>query len=101
MLKVAREMAAKQGVKIQTGFLFEHVIPRDLFETAKSLGITWLVPDHKLIPGKEWVQAAKKEGFHIGVWTVDDPDRVKELREWGVEKFTTNRADLFGQPKAE
>ena len=29
-------------------------------------------------------------GIKVNCWTVDDPDRAKELIEWGVDMITTN-----------
>lgn len=33
-------------------------------------------------------------GVEINVWTVDDPDRIRQLAEWGVDAVITNRPDV-------
>lgn len=30
-------------------------------------------------------------GLQVNVWTVDDPDRIRQLAEWGVDAVITNR----------
>jgi glycerophosphoryl diester phosphodiesterase len=35
-----------------------------------------------------------KQGILVWAWTVDDPARMKELLEWGLDSITTNRPDL-------
>ena len=37
-----------------------------------------------------WVAAAEEAGLAVYVWTVDDPDRMIELAEWGVDGIITN-----------
>lgn len=33
-------------------------------------------------------------GLQVNVWTVDDPDRMRELIEWGVDGIVTNVPDV-------
>jgi glycerophosphoryl diester phosphodiesterase len=35
-----------------------------------------------------------KQGFVVWAWTVDDPARMKELLDWGLDSITTNRPDF-------
>ena len=39
---------------------------------------------------KKEVELIHKNGHKINCWTVDDPDRAKELAEWGVDYITSN-----------
>ena len=39
---------------------------------------------------KETLDALHAEGFKVNVWTVDDPERARELAEWGVDFITSN-----------
>lgn len=36
------------------------------------------------------VDAAHDAGIELNVWTVDDPDRIRELAAWGVDGIVTN-----------
>jgi len=38
------------------------------------------------------VKAVHDAGLEMYVWTVDDPERAKQLAQWGVQGITTNRA---------
>ncbi len=46
--------------------------------------------DKKII-SKDLVKRLKKEGFKIGVWTVDDPLRFEIYKRMGVHYLTSNR----------
>lgn len=41
-----------------------------------------------------YVRKMRRKGYRILVWTVDDPERMKELAEWGVDGVITDRPDL-------
>jgi len=43
---------------------------------------------------KRYVKKMKRKGYRILVWTVDDPEQMKELAEWGVDGIITDRPDL-------
>ena len=42
----------------------------------------------------ESVARAHAAGVAVNVWTVDDPDRIRQLAEWGVDAVITNRPAL-------
>ncbi|MFN8051924.1 MAG: glycerophosphodiester phosphodiesterase [Acidimicrobiales bacterium] len=37
------------------------------------------------------VARAHDAGIEVNVWTVDDPDRIRQLADWGVDAVITNR----------
>ena len=50
------------------------------------------VEDDFLSP--RYVRKMQRKGYRILVWTVDDPERMQELVEWGVDGLITDRPDL-------
>lgn len=65
----------------------------DALATAADRGHGWLNPhDSAVTPGL--VEAAHAVGIGVSVWTVDDPDRIRELAAWGVDSVITNVPDL-------
>lgn len=50
-------------------------------------------PHHSLIDAR-YMAWAKARGYRINTWTVDAPDRMRELRDLGVDSIITNRPDL-------
>ncbi len=44
-----------------------------------------------------WIAAAKEAELEVNVWTVDDPDRMIELAQMGVDGIITNVPDLAVQ----
>lgn len=50
-------------------------------------------PHHSLVdaPFMAWAKAAK---FRVHVWTVDDPQRIRQLRDLGVDAIITNRPNI-------
>lgn len=53
----------------------------------------------------ESVARARDAGIAVNVWTVDDPDRIRQLAEWGVDAVITNRPDVarraLGRPAVD
>ena len=41
-----------------------------------------------------WISVAQEAELHVYVWTVDDPKRMKELAEMGVDGIITNVPDV-------
>ena len=44
---------------------------------------------------KKTIDYFKQRGFIVGVWTVDDQQRIKKLQELGVDNIITNFPDLI------
>ena len=42
----------------------------------------------------QFIRHAHGAGFKVQVWTVDDPDDMARLLEWGADALITNRPDL-------
>lgn len=50
-------------------------------------------PHHSLIDARYMVWA-KTHGYRVHTWTVDDPNRIRALRDLGVDAIITNRPDV-------
>lgn len=50
-------------------------------------------PHHEMIDAK-FMAWAKRKGYQVNTWTVDDPERVKVLRDLGVNAIISNRPDV-------
>jgi len=62
--------------------------------TAKRHGFDALVVQHAGIT-PEKVQKIKAAGFEVGAWTVNDPARMTELLEIGVERIYTDHPQVL------
>lgn len=58
-------------------------------ETAAARGHTALHPHHSAVT-PELVDAAHAAGLQLNTWTVDDPDRMRQLAAMGVDCIITN-----------
>jgi len=50
-------------------------------------------PHHSIINAR-YMAWAKARGFRVHTWTVDAPERMRELRDLGIDAIITNRPDL-------
>ena len=62
--------------------------------TAKQHGFEALVMHHAGIT-PEKIQKIKAAGFEVGAWTVNDPARMTELLEIGVERIYTDHPQML------
>lgn len=88
-----------------------HVFLFWLFHRIPGIG-RWYVPavDAFQVP-EEWgrhrvvtpafVRAAHRVNIPVHVWTVDDPDDMRRLLDWGVDGIQTDRPDLLADVLAE
>jgi len=53
-----------------------------------------LHPEWKMVDAG-YVRWARKRGYRVHTWTVDDPGRMQQLAEAGVDIIITNRPDLL------
>jgi len=88
-------LAAKAAAPgIPRGLLVD-VIPPDWQERLQVLDAIALHTNHKyLLP--ERVRAVKDAGYGLFCYTVNSPERAREILGWGVDAFCTDRIDLIG-----
>lgn len=63
-------------------------------EVAQALDCTWLNADHEFLDA----EAAKHilgAGLRLAAWTVNDPERARELLGWGVESVITDQREVL------
>ena len=62
-------------------------------ETAAERGHTDFHPHDSAVTA-ELVERTHAAGLRLTTWTVDDPERMRQLAEWGVDCIITNVPDL-------
>ena len=88
-------MAAKLAAPgIPRGWLVEH-IPTDWKEKLLELDALALHVDQKNLTATD-AMAVKDAGFGLFCYTVNTVERARELLDWGVDGFCTDRIDLIG-----
>jgi len=60
---------------------------------AKLGGKIWC-PNHQELDAQA-VQQAHQHGLRVNVWTVDDPQTMLKMIEYGVDAIITNRPDIL------
>jgi hypothetical protein len=55
-----------------------------------ALSETAVTVKHSLLRAPEEVESLLRWAGTVGVWTVDDVTRARELRDWGVHSITSN-----------
>lgn len=76
-----------------TGLLFESsTIRPDWFSQAQMCGATYIHPEDKDLT-EQMVQEVRSKGMGVNVWTVNDPNRAKQLFSWGATGVFTDIAD--------
>ena len=85
-LKVLKEIDSeiKTAALFDRGFTDQSIITR-----ASEIGATAVALHHRLAR-KSLVEKSKQAGFHVAVWTVDDPAWVQHARELGIDALITN-----------
>ena len=63
--------------------------PVSMIERATAHGMDAIHP-HDLLVDESFVKRAHDAGLEVNVWTVDDPDRVRQLVAMGVDGIITN-----------
>lgn len=79
------------------GLLFEGPVPNDWAQRAQALGCLSLNLDNQYVT-QELVQAMHQSGYAVTVWTVNDAQRLAELRTWQVEGIFTDQVIEFAEP---
>lgn len=89
-LAAARDAAPE----LPRGYLLDQ-IPADWRAQARELGAVAIHTNQKhLTP--ELAGAIKAAGYGLFCYTVNDPQRGREILSWGVDGFCTDRIDLIG-----
>lgn len=89
----ALQAAQRQAPEIPRGFLLDR-IPSDWQARLEQLEAVALHTNHKHLTA-ELADAVKAAGYGLLCYTVNDPERAKEIVRWGVDAFCTDRIDLF------
>jgi glycerophosphoryl diester phosphodiesterase len=70
-------------------------IPRDWRQRLEQLDAVALHTNHAKLSAPQ-AAAVKQAGYGLMCYTVNDPDRAREIMGWGVDAFCTDRIDLIG-----
>jgi glycerophosphoryl diester phosphodiesterase len=62
-------------------------VPYQVFQVPETSGGTCVV-------SPRFVKFAHQAGIAVQVWTVDDPDDIRRLLDWGVDGIITDRPDV-------
>jgi glycerophosphoryl diester phosphodiesterase len=81
-----QEIARRLGVPIRTAWLAT-VVPDDVVELLTARG-------HVQLLGRHVVEQCRAAGIAVNTWTCDDPERMAELVEWGIDGICTNVPDV-------
>ncbi len=90
----ALEAARFAAAEIPRGLLIDEV-PADWHAQLRQLGAISLHVNHRRLT-PVLARAVKEAGFGLFCYTVNDPARARQLLEWGVDGFCTDRIDLIG-----
>ncbi len=90
----ALESAQRAAPHLARGHLFGRV-PKDWRSRLEALGCRAVHCDHRHLVQHE-VDEISAAGFGVFCYTVNDPERARELLAWGVDAFCTDRIDLIG-----
>ena len=86
--------------RIATGLLIGgrngSVCPIQMCQQLCLLGSNILNVHHDLIT-PEFAYEVRRRGITLWCWTVDDIDRIRELRLYGVQGITSNYPEIFGE----
>lgn len=91
-------LVAERRADLPLGFLVgrQHVAGQGAAAVARAaadLGAGFISPQESTVD-RLFVAEAHAAGLPVSVWTVDDPNRMQELAEIGVDAITTNRPDV-------
>ncbi len=87
------ERVRERAPGIATGFLTSPAIdPTAALVYTRRTGHGFVLPHAYALEdaGPAFVEAAHADGIRVGTWTVDEPDRIARLFEWGVDLLVTN-----------
>lgn len=70
-------------------------VPQDWRARLQHHGAVSLHTNHRLLTADN-ARAIKQAGYWLFCYTVNEPERARELMHWGVDAFCTDRIDLIG-----
>ena len=69
-------------------------VPYQAFQVPEISGAT-------LVVSPRFVQLAHKAGIAVHVWTVDEPEDIRRLLDWGVDGIISDRPDVAAEVVGE
>lgn len=79
------------GTEIQTACVSTDIAS---FQQAVDVSCAWWLPEHSKLSAAQ-VKEARTAGLLVAPWTVNDPVRMQELRDWGVDGIITDYPDAL------
>lgn len=92
--QVALEAAREVAPELPRACLMSELAP-DWEARARSVGAVALHVNHKRLTREQAAQV-KAAGLALFCYTVNEPQRARDLLDWGVDAFCTDRIDLIG-----
>lgn len=90
VVRLVRETADS----LSTGFLYTVALqPGRLLQQCASEGHVAVHPYVKSVT-KRLIEQAHDCGLAVNTWTVDDPEKMRRLADWGVDAIITNVPDV-------
>jgi glycerophosphoryl diester phosphodiesterase len=89
-LESARELAPQ----LARAYLMSE-LPPDWERRVREVEAVAIHANHRHLT-RQQAEAVKAAGFALFCYTVNDPARARELLNWGVDAFCTDRIDLIG-----
>ena len=87
----ALEAAKLESPALPRGFLTKS-LPEDWLAILTGLDCVSLHLHHEAVT-KNVLEQVQTAGFRLAVWTVNDPERAKELLTWGVDAVITDNIE--------
>jgi len=91
---VALQAAQRAAPEIPRAFLLDR-LPADWRERLEALDVVAVDTNH-LHLSEELAHRVKAAGFGLFCYTVNQPERAREVLSWGVDALCTDRIDLIG-----
>ena len=95
---LALRRVGRLNPRIPIGLLYAPGLPLPLRRpwVRHLLDLDAIHPHHSLVDDR-YLPWASERGYRVHTWTVDDPGKMRQLVQQGVDIVITNRPDLFGQ----
>lgn len=92
--EVALAAAQLSAPELPRALLIEGEVPQDIFDRLQRWDCVALNLDDKFTT-QALIQQAKERGYAVCVWTVNDPQRARELLQWGCKGIFTDAIDTI------